>query len=57
MNEQKKRVKVIYDLRVLPPTFDFLAFLAMTDGLRRIHIPEVDGFDLVIVYGPTMRGS
>jgi hypothetical protein len=57
MSNQLRTVKVVYDLRVLPPTFDFMGFVCMADGLRRLRAPETDGIDLLIVYGQSLRGD
>ncbi|MEQ8507666.1 MAG: hypothetical protein RIB43_01575 [Rhodospirillaceae bacterium] len=52
-----KNFFVVYDLRVLPPTFDFLCFICMADGLRRLSSPPFDGIDLAIIYGESLRGQ
>lgn len=57
MNQTPKTVSVIYDLRVLPPTFDFVGYLCLVEGLRSIYAPTSDGIDLTIVYGATFRGE
>ena len=49
---------VVYDLRVLPATFDFLAYLAMVDGIVRKNTKEFAiSFNVILVYGESLRGD
>lgn len=51
------RLKAVYDLRVLPATFDFMGFLACADAHRLEHFPHADTFDVIIIVGESLRGK
>jgi len=47
-------VNVVYDLRVLPPTFDFPDFLALADARRQLET-SAESLSVWIVVGPSRR--
>ncbi|MBM4217365.1 MAG: hypothetical protein FJ178_05880 [Gammaproteobacteria bacterium] len=47
-------LNIVYDLRVMPPTFDFPYFVALADARRRIESRE-RGFALWVVTGESRR--
>ncbi|MEQ8733913.1 MAG: hypothetical protein RIC29_03250 [Rhodospirillaceae bacterium] len=48
---------VVYDLRVLAPTFDFIGFMSMVYGLLVLNSVEPKEIEVIIVCGKSLRGA